>query len=110
MGPAASFAPCDDALGGDDDQLLLVIDQFEELFVGDRTNDAAPFLDALALAVGDPSSPLRVVCTLRADFYHRPLEHPTFAPVLKASAVEVTPLAPDELEEAIVEPGPGWPG
>ena len=84
--------------------ILVVVDQFEELFVGRASMLAKQFLDALAIAIEDPSGPLRLVGTLRADFYHRPLEHQTFAPILKRGSVDVTPLAPDELEEAIVRP------
>lgn len=54
--------------------LALVIDQFEEVFT--LVEDAAErqhFLDSLCAAVADPRSPLRVVITLRADFYDRPL-------------------------------------
>lgn len=91
-------------LASDDDTVFLVIDQFEELFTGSSADDAAQFLDALAAAVTDPTSPLRLVATLRADFYDRPLAHQTFAAVLKQTSVDVTPLAPDELERAIVEP------
>ncbi|MDH3247398.1 MAG: protein kinase [Acidimicrobiia bacterium] len=91
-------------VASDDDRVLLVIDQFEEVFAGPGAESADAFLDALAVAVEDPTSPLRLVVTLRADFYDRPLEHPTFAPILKETAVDVTPLAPDELERAIVEP------
>ncbi len=91
-------------LASDDDTVFLVIDQFEELFTGSSADDAAQFLDGLAAAVADPTSPLRLVATLRADFYDRPLAHQTFAAVLKQTSVEVTPLAPDELERAIVEP------
>ncbi len=91
-------------LPSDGDTLLLAIDQLEELFLGRAAPLANDFLDGLSVAVTDPSSPLRLVATLRADYYHRPLEHPAFAPILKAGAVEVTPLAPDELEEAIVGP------
>lgn len=91
-------------LRGDDDTILVVVDQFEELFIGRASMSAKQFLDALAIAVEDPASPLRLVGTLRADFYHRPLEHQAFAPILKRGAVDVTPLAPDELEAAIVGP------
>ncbi len=91
-------------VGSDEDRVLLVIDQFEEVFAGAAADSADAFLDALSVAVEDPISPLRLVATLRADYYDRPLEHPAFAPILKESAVDVTPLAPDELERAIVEP------
>ena len=86
------------------DRLLLLVDQMEELFLGRSAGDADEFLDALAVAVSDPTSPLRVVMTLRADYYQYPLQHPLFAPVLDAATVNVTPLAGDELEQAIVEP------
>ena len=89
----------------DDAVLFLLVDQFEELF----TNVADPvvadaFLDSLTAAVSEPDSPLRLVLTLRADFYDRPLRHTGFAPIIKAATVAVTPLAPDELEEVIVGP------
>jgi serine/threonine protein kinase/DNA-binding winged helix-turn-helix (wHTH) protein len=92
-------------LPDDSTTLLLILDQFEELF----TNQVDPadrdaFLQALVTATSEPGTPVRLVLTLRADFYDRPLQHPVFAPLLKRSAVTVTPLAPDELERAIVEP------
>src|SRR5439155_4249334 len=54
-------------------ELLLVIDQFEELFtlVPDE-QVRADFIDSLFSAVTDPRSRLRVLITLRADFYDRP--------------------------------------
>ncbi|MFT7598654.1 MAG: serine/threonine protein kinase/DNA-binding SARP family transcriptional activator [Acidimicrobiales bacterium] len=91
-------------LDSDTGRILLVIDQFEEVFAGSSADDAAQFLHALAAAVSEPRSSLRLVATLRADFYDRPLAHQTFATVLKQTSVDVTPLAPDELERAIVEP------
>ena len=91
-------------LAEDDQRVLLVIDQFEELFTASSDDDTRSFLSALAEAVEDPASPLRVVVTLRADYYDRPLEHPAFAAIIDAASVNVTPLAADELEQAIVEP------
>ncbi len=91
-------------LPDDDQRVLLVIDQFEELFTASSDDDTRSFLSALAEAVEDPTSPLRVVVTLRADYYDRPLEHPAFARIIDEASVNVTPLAADELEQAIVEP------
>lgn len=91
-------------LDSDDDSVVVIIDQFEELFTVVSPEDAHRFLDALSVAVEDPTSPLRVVLTLRADYYDRPLAHPSFARLVKQGATEVTPLAPDELEAVIVEP------
>ena len=86
-------------------ELVLLIDQFEELFtlVGD---DAVRerFIEGLAAALKDPRSRLRVVVTIRADFWDRPLEHPTLAGLLDSASVMVPPLDPDELERAIVDP------
>ena len=89
---------------GNADRLVVVIDQFEEVFIEGTSADADRFLDALSVALGDPSSPLRLIATVRADYYDRPLRHPAFAQVVKAAAIEITPLAPDELVESIVEP------
>lgn len=84
---------------------LVIIDQFEELFTLCTDDiERAAFLDALAVAVTEADSPLRVVLTLRADFYDQPLRHPGFAELIKQQTVVVTPLAADELEQAITEP------
>lgn len=84
--------------------VLLVLDQLEELFTIAPPAQSDALLDALSVAILDPGGGVRVVATLRADFYDRPLQHPAFAAVLKATAVDLTPLDPDELEEALVEP------
>ncbi|MGI9599164.1 MAG: protein kinase domain-containing protein [Acidimicrobiales bacterium] len=88
-----------------DAEVLLLIDQFEELFTlvtDDRVRRR--FLDALVHAVTDARCPLRVVLTMRADFWDRPLRYGAFAQLIEQSTVMVTALAPDELERAIVEP------
>jgi WD40 repeat protein/serine/threonine protein kinase len=89
----------------DDSQLLLIIDQFEELFtlVPDRAVTAC-FLDSLYTAVTDPHSPLRVIITLRADFYDRPLLYPGISELLQHHTEVVVPLTPDELVQAIERP------
>ena len=85
--------------------VLLVIDQFEELFtLCEDEVVRRRFLEALEHAVTDARCPLRVVATIRADFYDRPLRHGSFARLIEPSTVAVTALAPDELEAAIVEP------
>ncbi len=85
-------------------QLLLVIDQFEELFTlaGDEQRDY--FLDSLQEALADPHAPLRVVVTLRADFYDRPLQVGYIAELFKAHTELVLPLTREELAQAIQEP------
>jgi basic membrane lipoprotein Med (substrate-binding protein (PBP1-ABC) superfamily) len=83
---------------------LLIIDQFEELFTLSTERERRRFLDNLVTAITDPRSRVRVVLTLRADFYDRPLLSPGFASVFASSVVNVLPLSPAELEAAIVDP------
>jgi WD40 repeat protein/DNA-binding SARP family transcriptional activator len=88
-----------------DAELVLVLDQFEEAFT--LTEDEAErslLLESLRVAAADPTSRVRIVLTLRADFYDRPLIYPRFGDLLGEGTEVVTPLAPDELERAIVRP------
>ena len=92
-------------LPADDSELLLVVDQFEHVFTRvDDDAEAAHFLNSLFTAVTDPASRLRVIITLRADFYDRPLLHPGFGNLLRQHTEVVMPLMADELERAIVGP------
>ena len=86
-------------------QLLLVIDQFEELFtlVEDEERRAF-FLDSLLAAVMAPHSPLRVAITLRADFYDRPLQVQPLGQWIKDNTEVVLPMTADELAWAVQEP------
>ena len=86
-------------------ELLLVIDQFEELFTlcTDR-HERDGFIAGLMEAVTEARSCVRVVFTLRADFFDQPLGHVELAELVERSVVAVTPLSGDELEQAITEP------
>ncbi len=86
-------------------QLLLVVDQFEELFtlVEDEAR-RVHFLDSLLAALAAPRTPLRVVVTLRADFYDRPLQYQPVGELFKQHTEVVLPLTQDELTWAIQEP------
>jgi WD40 repeat protein/DNA-binding SARP family transcriptional activator/class 3 adenylate cyclase len=86
-------------------EVVLVVDQFEEVFT--LTTDEGErelFLEALRVAAADPESRLRVIVTLRADFYDRPLTYPRFGELLGERTEAVPPLTPDELEQAIRGP------
>ena len=92
-------------LPDDGSELLLVVDQLEEIFTLAEHDDRRRFfLTSLARAVSDPRSRLRVVATLRADFYDRPLLHREFAEVMRGRVETVVSLSPDELERATVGP------
>jgi WD40 repeat protein/class 3 adenylate cyclase/energy-coupling factor transporter ATP-binding protein EcfA2 len=88
-----------------DSELLLVVDQLEELFtLVEDEERRARFLEVLERAVGDARSRLRVVTTLRADFYDRPLLYSGFAELLRDYVEALVPLMPDEFERAIAGP------
>jgi basic membrane lipoprotein Med (substrate-binding protein (PBP1-ABC) superfamily)/DNA-binding SARP family transcriptional activator len=91
-------------LPGDDHRLLLVVDQFEELFtlVGERERQA--FLRLLTGAADDPRARVQAIIALRADFYDRPLAHPEFGRVFTQHVVHVLPLTADQLQDAAVLP------
>lgn len=86
-------------------RLLLVIDQFEELFTLTRDEESRDrFLDALTTLVHDERSDVRVVLTLRADFFDRPLQYPVFGDLMRDGTFALTTPHADELAEAIARP------
>jgi WD40 repeat protein/DNA-binding SARP family transcriptional activator len=87
-----------------DAQLLVVVDQLEELFTLAAPPDQRAFLAGLMNAVSAADSRLRVVATLRADFFDRPLAHQPFGTVVQDATVTVSAMLPADLEAAIVEP------
>jgi WD40 repeat protein/serine/threonine protein kinase len=92
-------------LPDDDSELVLVIDQFEELFT--LVEDEATrvhFLDLIKSTITDPRSRVRIIVTLRADFYDRPLYYPEFGEILRHRVETVLPLSTAEIEQAIIEP------
>ena len=94
-----------EASEGQGAQLLLVIDQFEELFTLVEDEERRNFfLDSLLAAISAPRSPLRVVVTLRADFYDRPLQYQALGNLMKASTEIVLPMTSEELTWAVREP------
>ena len=85
--------------------LLLVIDQFEELFsLSDSEEQRTLFLKSLWRAIVEPNSHFRLIITLRADFYDRPLMYPGFGDLMRKRTDVVLPLSLEELQRAIVEP------
>jgi len=85
--------------------LLLLIDQFEELFT--NVSDEAErlhFLNLIQTAISDPDSRLRVIATLRADFTDRPLEYVEFGELVRQRTEFILPLSAQEIERAISGP------
>ncbi len=86
-------------------ELVLVIDQFEELFTQVEIEKARlHFLNSLRTALEDPKSRLRVIVTIRADFYDRPLQYEAVGELMRRQTEVVLPLSSADLERAIVGP------
>jgi WD40 repeat protein/serine/threonine protein kinase/DNA-binding SARP family transcriptional activator len=85
-------------------ELLLVVDQFEELFTLTAEETRRRFLAGLTMLAADPRSRVRVLVTLRADFLDHPLRYPEFGALLGAGMVPVAAPSEDELAAAIERP------
>jgi WD40 repeat protein/serine/threonine protein kinase len=94
-----------ESLPGNNPKVLLVIDQFEEVFYQvEQESERTHFLECLFHAVTVPHSPLILVITLRADFYDRPLSYPNFGELVHTGMETVMPLSAEELVRAIALP------
>jgi KaiC/GvpD/RAD55 family RecA-like ATPase len=86
-----------------DGRLLLVIDQFEELFTLCDESDRRAFLEAL-LAARDVA-PVTILLTLRSDFMGQAQSFsPAFSQSLDDGIVSHRPLTRDDLEAVITGP------
>ncbi|MCP4284684.1 MAG: TIR domain-containing protein [Gammaproteobacteria bacterium] len=100
-------------LGQNDRSLLLVVDQFEELFtmcppkeIGEDTcrNQAEHFVATLADAAQHSDGRIRVVIVLRGDFMDRCLSIATLRDLLQNRQLLLGPLSKASLREAIARP------
>jgi hypothetical protein len=87
------------------EHLLLVVDQFEELYTLEP-KAVRQFVDVIVNAAvpGDRARPLGLVLTLRADFLGQALEHARLANVLRDSTLVIGQMTRDQLQRAIVGP------
>ena len=95
----------DQILPGDGTELVLVVDQLEEVFTmveDEQIRDR--FLQSLVHAQASPGARIRVIVTLRADFYDRPLSVAGLAELMRTRTATVVPLTPEEIERAIDGP------
>lgn len=95
--------------GPDEGSLLLVVDQFEEIYT--LTSDAGTrraFVDKLLAFAGsgveDVVGTRRVVITLRADFLGQALAYRPLADALQDSDIKLGPMTRSELERALKLP------
>ncbi|HYQ67359.1 helix-turn-helix domain-containing protein [Actinophytocola sp.] len=92
------------ALTGDA-ELLLVVDQFEEVFtLCADADERAGFIRALLTAVQAENSRTRVVIGVRADFYAHCADHPELVTALRDAQLLVGQMSTDELRRAVSQP------
>ena len=91
--------------------LLLVVDQFEELFTLCRDEeDRRRFVENLLYAGVEVQGPLRVVLTLRADFYAECSRYAPLRSALERYQRYIGPMKQEEVRRAILQPAQagGW--
>ncbi len=85
------------------DRLLLVADQWEELYTLSRNEqDVRQFMDALLDATA--TVPVSVVLTVRGDFFGRVLSYRVLEDRLRDGIVTLGPMNRDELEQVMTKP------
>jgi tetratricopeptide (TPR) repeat protein len=94
-----------------EDNLLVVVDQFEELFRFERSrqsprarDEAIAFVKLLLDASGQTEVPIYVALTMRSDFIGDCMEYPGLPEAFNASQYLVPRLTRDELRSAITGP------
>ncbi|RAM47999.1 MAG: hypothetical protein C6Y22_30330 [Hapalosiphonaceae cyanobacterium JJU2] len=88
-------------------RLLLVVDQFEEVFTvvpEEQEEKRHQFIKLLTQAVEISNSRLAIVITMRADFLEPCLHYPSLTQIIQTQAVYMPPLEGADLEQAITEP------
>ncbi|WP_234336922.1 nSTAND1 domain-containing NTPase [Streptomyces xylophagus] len=90
--------------GPEEPESWVVVDQFEEVFtLCSDARERSRFIDLL-LAARAPDTRLRVLVSVRADFYARCAEHRGLADALRGAALLLGPMTAEELREAVVGP------
>jgi signal transduction histidine kinase len=87
------------------ERLLLVVDQFEEVFtICSKEEERYRFIELLTQVAKIPNSRLAIVTTMRADFLEPCLSYESLTRLIQNEAVYMPPLVGAELEEAIASP------
>lgn len=85
-------------------RLLLVVDQFEELFIQcEKKEERQIFIDNL-LTAAKSDAPVNVVIVLRADFYAHCADYGDLGPTLGRHQEFIRPMNQNELRQAIEKP------
>jgi energy-coupling factor transporter ATP-binding protein EcfA2 len=85
--------------------LVIVVDQFEEVFtLCSDEDERSRFITGLLTATTTPGSRCRVVLGVRSDFFPHCSTHPLLLEALPRAQVVVGPMNANELRRVIVEP------
>jgi formylglycine-generating enzyme required for sulfatase activity len=88
-----------------EDHCLLLVDQFEEIFTLCKdARERKAWVDNLIYAISQPDGPLRVILTLRADFYQYCAEYEGLRQALDRYQTYIGPMSCAELRRAIEAP------
>ena len=86
-------------------RMVIYIDQFEELFTLTASEDERQqFIDVLTTAVDELDGQVIVICSMRADFYDRPLEYPQLGGMLEDYSKNILPLTLADLYDVVQKP------
>lgn len=93
------------ALRPPDEQWLIFVDQFEEIFTrcADLARQAA-FIAGLVALAGQPQADVRVVLGMSSDFFDRFSPYPAFGKLTQQGLCLVLDMQPSELRMAIEQP------
>ena len=102
----------DQAVPGEAGRLVLIIDQFEQVFADASEEgrcERAAFIDAVCAAATSPTgprgeSPALVVLAVRGDYWDRCAGYPQLAPVMEHSQLVVGPMTDATLRRVITGP------
>jgi hypothetical protein len=87
----------------DAERLLVIVDQFEELFTLTEEKERTPFVQTL-LAAAD-AAPVTLLLTLRADFYGQACGlGRALSDLIQQGVVNIGPMTREELRQAIEQP------
>lgn len=93
------------------DCVLLLVDQFEEVFTLCRDESIrVQFVEQLLELAQEPSQKINIVIALRADFYSHCAQYPSLRNAVAAQQEYIGQMSADELRRAIEEPAKrgGW--
>lgn len=85
-------------------RVLLVIDQFEEVFTISLPRQSRRFITLLTQVVEVPGSRLAVVITMRIDFVESCVQSKALKDLIQEQAVYLSPLTGSDLTDAIAKP------